>query len=1000
MDVNLMRRCSAVFWVVCLTLVLPGATAALAVTPCQIPGLVSWWPGDGNMRDAAGQNNGSAQGTVEFTDGQVGQAFKFDGMGSFITAPTRGLPVGQADRTVEFWVRIERFIPQTQSTFIAYGTPGLDGQVLALGVLDDHRLFVSQWGDAAFGPSLNEGVWYHVAATMHSSMVSLYLDGVLVGEKPMVYSTASGTLLQVGQIPGQPFSGSIDEIGVFNRALFVQELVAIFRSGSHLYCIPPQFLSDPANLTFGAGASVTLRAPVFSWSPAAYQWQHQGLDILSGLGSTLTMSNIQPSDAGEYALVVTNSYGRVEGMVAQVTVVPILITNQPVAAKVYVGEDVTFSVGACCGALSYQWVRDGVPIAGATGADLRLSRVRLSDAGDYSVRVESERLATATNSSMARLEVVERAVHYVSAESRSPKPPYTSWETAANSIQQALDVALTGDDVVVTNGVYATGRGKIEGSSRIAVPVGVRVWSVNGPAVTVIQGSQTGENYRDLLRCAYLEPGAWLSGFTLTNGLSFASGGGVLASTGATISNCWIMGNAAFDGGGGSGGYFNRCSFRGNYASSMGGGAEEARLEDCALVENYAHQGGAAYSGSLFGCSIINNSAWLKGGGTFSSYLSRCTILRNSAITGGAASFGTLESCVVRSNTGHDNGAVEFATLRGSAVIGNVCLGGVGAGGVQLCNLQNCTVVGNIGSETGGGSLSSFTNCIVFFNYGRVDANYSMSQFVNSCTTPLPAGRGNIDRDPQLADSYHILRTSPCSVAGRPTVGGLDIDGEPWLNPPSIGADQITRTAVGDLSAVIPGGNTHLEIGAELALSASVQGSRPITFQWLRNGSVIPGASNETFRIESAQVGDGGTYALSVVNQTGKRVSNPILVTVGVLDQPSANFFQDRALLAGDSGFLSGNNLSASREAGEPFHADKYGTNSVWYHWVAPSSGIVSFRTAGSTFDTLLGVYTGDRLSALIRVASDEDRGGFLTSDARFNAEGRGGLRHRDRWIR
>ena len=49
------------------------------------------------------------------------------------------------------------------------------------------------------------------------------------------------------------------------------------------------------------------------------------------------------------------------------------------------------------------------------------------------------------------------ATHYVSLESPNPTPPYTNWATAATNIQQAVDVAATGDEVVVTNGVYPVG---------------------------------------------------------------------------------------------------------------------------------------------------------------------------------------------------------------------------------------------------------------------------------------------------------------------------------------------------------------------------------------------------------------------------------------------------------------------------------------------------------------------------------------------------------------
>jgi len=108
------------------------------------------------------------------------------------------------------------------------------------------------------------------------------------------------------------------------------------------------------------------------------------------------------------------------------------------------------------------------------------------------------------------------ATHYVDLSSANPTPPYTNWATAATVIQDAVDAAASGDEVVVTNGIYATG-GCAVGTNllanRVAVNKPLTLRSVNGPQVTTIEGSSAGgyTNTSANLRCVYLADGAVLN---------------------------------------------------------------------------------------------------------------------------------------------------------------------------------------------------------------------------------------------------------------------------------------------------------------------------------------------------------------------------------------------------------------------------------------------------------------------------------------------------------
>ena len=94
---------------------------------------------------------------------------------------------------------------------------------------------------------------------------------------------------------------------------------------------------------------------------------------------------------------------------------------------------------------------------------------------------------------------------------------------------------------------------------------------------------------------------------------------------------------------------------------------------------------------------------------------------------------------------------------------------------------------------------------------------------------------------------------------------------------------------------------------------------------------------------------------------------------------PPNDDFAAATPIAGSSASLSGSTLAATTETGEP-SLGYYATGSVWYTWTAPADGAVAIDTAGSGFDTVLGVYTGSGVSALTRVTSNDNASHSVTT--------------------
>jgi hypothetical protein len=84
---------------------------------------------------------------------------------------------------------------------------------------------------------------------------------------------------------------------------------------------PPALLSQPASLIYRVGTNAALTAVAGGSPPLSYQWLFNGAVLPGAIYSLLSLANIQPTNAGQYAVVVSNSFGSVTGGIATVTVV-------------------------------------------------------------------------------------------------------------------------------------------------------------------------------------------------------------------------------------------------------------------------------------------------------------------------------------------------------------------------------------------------------------------------------------------------------------------------------------------------------------------------------------------------------------------------------------------------------------------------------------------------------------------------------------------------------
>jgi hypothetical protein len=179
--------------------------------------------------DSSGNGNTlTNNGNVSFASGKIGNAAVFDGS-NYFDIDMSTLPQGSQDRTISFWFNSLKTSPQVP---LYYGTPS--GGELVLFYIDSGSIVVSPYGDGVYSSeTLNDGNWHNILFKINNQSWILYVDGVLKDTQFRQTST-NGTLLTIGTGLDGGTEGSIDAVGIWNRALDEGEVSALYNSGNGL----------------------------------------------------------------------------------------------------------------------------------------------------------------------------------------------------------------------------------------------------------------------------------------------------------------------------------------------------------------------------------------------------------------------------------------------------------------------------------------------------------------------------------------------------------------------------------------------------------------------------------------------------------------------------------------------------------------------------------------------------------------------------------------------
>ena len=700
------------------------------------------------------------------------------------------------------------------------------------------------------------------------------------GTAPLSYSWLKNgsAIVSGGKISGATSSSltiaSVAAADVGSYSAIVTNSAGTATSASAVLTVitPPSLSSQPASVTVNAGASAGFTINAQGTAPIGYQWFKNGAplsdigNISGSTATTLNLLNVASSDAGSYKCVITNAAGSVTSTAATLTViVPPGLNSQPTSQTLNAGALAVFNVTATGTApLTFAWLKNGSPLAnggkitGATSSSLSVSSLTATEAGSYSIvvtniggsvtsaaatlvviappAITSQPANVTTNEgSAATFTVVAQGSGSLGYQWLKNGTPLTDSDNILGSIASTLNLLnVASNDAASYQCVVTNAAGNVTSTSvtlTVVVPAAISSQpasqTLNAGTVAVFNFTATGTaplNY------------SWLK-----NGITLANGGKI---SGATTGSLTIMNLAGTDAGSYSA-----------LVTNIGGSATSASAFLTVIIppsittqpSNVTTNAGATASFTITAdgpAPLIYQ--WLKNGSPITdggniSGSSTATLNVLSVASGDAGSY----QCVVSNSAGSVTGFVATLTVIVPPGISSQPVSQtLNAGGIAVFNI---TATG-----TSPMSYSWLKNGGTIVSGGNFSGATSGSLTISSVA----------DTD---AGSYSAIVTN---AAGSATSASAVLT---VITPPSFSSQPASVTT---------------NAGSLVLLSVTAQGTQPITFQWIKNGSPVAssgtvfGAATAALTISSAAGSDAGSYQCIVTNSAGSVTSSLAIVNV------------------------------------------------------------------------------------------------------------------------
>jgi len=811
--------------------------------------------------------------------------------------------------------------PSSSITYIvpASSPPTITGQPASQTITPDSPFTLSI---AATGAGALQYQWYHNGNPIAGATASTFqITAAQVLDSGNYYATVSNSA-------GTTTSGSASVIVLATPIT------------------PPTIVVQPIGQTLSIGSVLNLSVQGNGGS-LQYQWLHDALVIPGATSANFQIASVQMSDAGHYAVRVSNSAGTVSSTTVTVTVnliVPPSITAQPLNQTVAGGSSVTLSAQANGSApLAYQWFHNNVVVAGATGSALQIASAQAADAGNYYVRISNP--AGAINSATVNINVLAAPGITVqplsqtmalgstvsfSVQAVGSGPLYYQWYHDGNIIPGAISATLQiGSAQSSDGGNYYVAISNNSGLSTSATAT-LSISSIVPPRITIQPESQTTSagNAVTLTAFSLGSPPLQYQWFHNDNP--------VPGTTSATLEIPAAQTNDV-------GTYYVRIS---NAAGTVTSAAAIVALSTAPTISvqpvDQTNTAGSALNLSVQATgSAPLQYQWFHDG----------------AVIAGATSPILQVLSVQLSDAGN-----YYVTVANSA-------GGATSASAAVTIQAGQTVAPSIVTQpldqtVGGGSAFNLSVQAT----GSAPLQYQWfhdgARIIGETSALLQIASA---QSQDVGDYYVVVSNAVGTVTSAPAT--IFVTGVSTLSVPSITTQPLSQT---------------IGVGTGARLTVRASGSQ-LQYQWYHNGVAIPSGISSSLQISAAQYSDSGNYYVTLWNSLGSTTSASasliVLAPVFITTQP----------------------LNQTANAGAPvtFSVQASGSGPLsfqWYHNGSPLSGPGSTTATlviSSAQANLAGVYYATVANAATKATSSEVRlnvlsgvPGVTTNNGKSGAEG------------